>query len=134
MRLTIFHQQEPEELWKNSLFKIINQSNFQELKNKANIHLAIFNDGTCGLSATIKNEIVFFEIRDITRRRGVGKYLMEKTIEYLVNTNEPKTPIIINLNIFPSKEKEIAKLFLFAQGFEQNTTDDILVFNAQNKS
>lgn len=122
MRLTIFHNQEPEALWNHSLKKLITPLSFKDLKAMGDVHIAVFNDGVVGLAVTHDNEIVFLKVRDITRRRGVGKYLIEETCHFVEEEGFQKT--IINTARFPQEEIDGIIYFLEMQGFQKDEADN----------
>lgn len=122
MRLTIFHNQQPHDLWNHSLNKLISPITFKELSNMGDVHIAVFNDGVVGIAVTNKNEIVFLKVRDITRRRGVGKYLLEETCKFVAQNNYEET--IINTKRFPPEELDGLIYFLEMQGFQKNNDNE----------
>ena len=56
MRLTIFHNPEPEPLWENSLIKLIHPFSYDALTQLGDVHVAVFNDGVVGISVSKDNE------------------------------------------------------------------------------
>ena len=95
MRLTVFHDYEPEPLWTKSLI-------------------------------TDNNHIVYIKVRDITRRRGVGKYLLEETNRFVLKNNES---VIIDTGIFPASEQDGLAYFLETQGYiKSKDNDKIFIF------
>ncbi len=121
MRLTVFHNSEIEPLWQSSLEKLINPLAFEMLKEAGDVHLAVFNDGVVGISITKDNEITFLKVRDITRRRGVGKYLLEETCNFIADLGFEKT--YIDTKRFPNEELDGLIYFLEMQGFEKSAHD-----------
>ncbi len=114
MRLTIFHNIEPEPLWKSSLAKLLQPQTLADLKKLGDVHIAVFNDGVVGISVSHKQQIVYLKVRDITRRRGVGKYLLEETIAFM---SEDCDEAILDINDFPLAEHDGLIYFLEMQGF-----------------
>lgn len=114
MRLTIFHDITPHDLWLKSLEKLISPDTLKELKQQGTVHLAVFNDGVVGISVTKDNNIVYLKVRDITRRRGVGRYLLEETCRFIFADFDTAS---INTTIFPANEQDGLIYFLETQGF-----------------
>ena len=83
MRLTIFDNPQIPILWQNSLNKLITPYNYDDLLKLGDVHLAVFNNGVVGISITYQNTIRFIKVRDITRRRGVGRYLIQQTEKFI---------------------------------------------------
>ena len=121
MRLTVFHDYEPEPLWTKSLNKLIDPMNFNDIQQLGHVHLAVFNDGVVGISVTDNNHIVYIKVRDITRRRGVGKYLLEETNRFVLKNNES---VIIDTGIFPASEQDGLAYFLETQGYIKSKDND----------
>lgn len=130
MRLTIFHNTKPEPLWEHSLNKLISPLSLKEIKLLGtDIHIAVFNDGVVGISASTENEITYLKVRDITRRRGVGKYLIEESCNFIFE-NSDYDDVFVNTKIFPIEEQDGAIYFLEMQGFVKNETkNDLYVFH-----
>lgn len=128
MRLTIFHNPEPEPLWEHSLIKLIQPLSYKDLSKMGDIHIAVFNDGVVGISISKNNEIVYLKVRDITRRRGVGKYLIEETIKFI---SQEYDRTIIDLKNFPSQELDGLIYFLEMQGFVNDSNENNLYFYSE---
>ena len=45
--------------------------------------MATFNDRIVGLAVTKDEELIYFAVRDATRRRGVGQYLLTETLNWM---------------------------------------------------
>lgn len=114
MRLTIFHDITPHDLWLKSLEKLISPDTLKELEQQGTVHLAVFNDGVVGISVTNDNNIVYLKVRDITRRRGVGRYLLEETCRFIFAEFDT---VRIDTTIFPANEQDGLIYFLETQGF-----------------
>ena len=130
MRLTIFHNPEPEPLWENSLIKLIHPFSYDALTQLGDVHVAVFNDGVVGISVSKDNEIIYLKVRDITRRRGVGNYLIEETVKFVTKAQNIVT---INIKNFPSQEVDGLIYFLEMQGFIQDKNySDLYVFSSND--
>ena len=66
--------------------------------------------------------LFFLKVRDITRRRGVGKYLIEETCHFVEEEGFEKT--IINTARFPQEEIDGIIYFLEMQGFQKDEADN----------
>ena len=126
MRLTVFHDYEPEPLWVKSLNKLLEPTDFSEIQKLGHVHLAVFNDGVVGISVTNENRIVYLKVRDITRRRGVGRYLLEETNRFVLNEYDN---VSIDTCIFPQEEQDGLTYFLETQGYVKSVANDkIFIF------
>lgn len=127
MRLTVFHDYEPEPLWIKSLNKLIEPADFSEIQSLGHVHLAVFNDGVVGISVTDENRIVYLKVRDITRRRGVGRYLLEETNRFILKEHDNA---VIDTGMFPTEEQDGLTYFLETQGYVKSVKNDrIFVFS-----
>lgn len=117
MRLTVHHSQHVLPIWQNSLDKLLARHQLTEADAKAlgNWHIATFNDRIVGLSITKENQIRYFSVRDITRRRGIGRYLLAETIRSLIA--EQHHLIELDRNAVASDELESLDAFLLQAGF-----------------
>ena len=115
MRLTVFHNEDPHPLWEHSLNKLITP--YKDLKKQGDVHTAVFNDGVVGISVSKENQIIYLKVRDITRRRGVGKYLIEETLKAIL---EDYDKVEINTDRFPVNEIDGLIYFLTMQGFQKD--------------
>ena len=61
--------------------------------------------------------IDYLKVRDITRRRGVGKYLIEETLKAIL---EDYDKVEINTDRFPVNEIDGLIYFLTMQGFQKD--------------
>ncbi|MDD6177046.1 MAG: acetyl-CoA sensor PanZ family protein [Succinivibrionaceae bacterium] len=117
MRLTVFHNEDPHPLWEHSLNKLITPLTYKDLKKQGDVHTAVFNDGVVGISVSKENQIIYLKVRDITRRRGVGKYLIEETLKAIL---EDYDKVEINTDRFPVNEIDGLIYFLTMQGFQKD--------------
>ncbi len=117
MRLTVHHSQNILPIWQNSLDKLLDRHLLTEADAKAlgNWHIATFNDRIVGLSITQGNQLRYFSVRDITRRRGIGRYLLAETIRTLIA--EQYNLIELDRNTVASEELESLDAFLLQAGF-----------------
>ncbi len=126
MRLTIFHNENPHPLWENSLKKLITPLTFNELTATGDVHIAVFNDGVVGISLSKDDSITYLKVRDITRRRGVGKYLLEETINFIAKDFDKA---FIDTSKFPQEEQDGLIYFLEMEGFvKENDNSSIYVY------
>ena len=116
MRLTIFDNPQIPILWQNSLNKLITPYNYDDLLKLGDVHLAVFNDGVVGISITYQNTIRFIKVRDITRRRGVGRYLIQQT-EKFIQSNVYNSVILTP--ICEIEDNSILELFLYNSGYQK---------------
>lgn len=118
MRLTIHHSHEILPIWQNSLEKLLatHQLTVQDALAMGDWHLATFNDRVVGLSITHAQNIVYFSVRDLTRRRGIGRYLMAETIKYFIGQNINQ--IEVNGSAVQPEELEGLSAFLSQAGFQ----------------
>ena len=85
MRLTVHHSAELLPYWLDSLNKLLATDglNRDKLLNAGHWHVATFNDRIVGLAVTKDEELIYFAVRDATRRRGVGQYLLTETLNWM---------------------------------------------------
>ena len=85
MRLTVHHSAELLPYWLDSLNKLLATDglNRDKLLNAGHWHVATFNDRVVGLAVTKDEELIYFAVRDATRRRGVGQYLLTETLNWM---------------------------------------------------
>ena len=85
MRLTVHHSAELLPYWLDSLNKLLASDglNRDKLLNAGHWHVATFNDRVVGLAVTKDEELIYFAVRDATRRRGVGQYLLTETLNWM---------------------------------------------------
>jgi len=126
MRLTVHHSQNILPIWQNSLDKLLARHQLTEADAKAlgNWHIATFNDRIVGLSITQGNQLRYFSVRDITRRRGIGRYLLAETIRMLIA--EQYDFIELDRNTVASDELESLDAFLLQAGFSRQENKWVL--------
>lgn len=129
MRLTIIPLVNPTEQQYLDLHKIWpDQSHFELAKMcKAGdlFYAARFNDRLLGAAkitvdhntATLQD----FCVREVTRRRGVGSYLLEEICQAIPDITLWK----LDISEVALQEKEAMRLFLVANGFNTTTQPDI---------
>ena len=80
MRLTVHHSSELSPYWLDSLNKLLaaDNLNHEQLLHAGHWHVATFNDRIVGLAVTRDEELVYFAVRDVTRRRGIGHDLAHR--------------------------------------------------------
>ncbi len=122
MRLTIFHTCKVEPMWKNSLNKLIAPLSYKDLAKLGDVHIAVFNDGVVGISVSKNNNIVYLKVRDITRRRGVGKYLIEETCNFVLDNYDSST-VKFDIADVTTNEQDGLIYFLEMQGFIKDSTN-----------
>lgn len=124
MRLTVFHNHTPDALWEKSLGKLIAPLAYSELKKMGDVHTAVFNDGVVGISVSKNDSIVYLKVRDITRRRGVGKYLIEETCAFIIESGF--STVSFDIKSVPVNEQDGLIYFLGMQGFVQSPEDPLV--------
>ncbi len=117
MRLTVHHSQSVLPIWQNSQDKLLatHQITIQDAQALCDWHLASFNDRVVGLAITKANKITYFAVRDLTRRRGIGRYLMAETIRSLIE--QQVTEIVIETSAVNADEFDGLNAFLTQAGF-----------------
>lgn len=124
MRLTVFNTSTPQLKWMLSINRLLDYN--LHILEHGNVNMAVFNDGVVGISITEDTEITFLKVRDITRRRGIGRYLLSQTMK---NIGKNCT-VTINTSLFPKSEKDGAISFLIDYGFKfQSNNQDILEYD-----
>jgi GNAT superfamily N-acetyltransferase len=117
MRLTVHHSHDVLPLWQESLSKLLqaNKLTIEEAHTLGEWHVATFNDRVVGLAISKGSELRYFAVRDLTRRRGIGRYLLADTIRWLIEEGQQQ----VNMNISSVTEAEQAGLqaFLRQAGF-----------------
>ena len=75
MRLTVHHSHDVLPLWQESLSKLLqaNKLTIEEAHTLGEWHVATFTDRVVGLAISNGNELRYFAVRDLTRRRGIGR-------------------------------------------------------------
>lgn len=119
MRLTIHHSSQLAADWQASLAKLIapDQWELARLQALGQWHLATFNNRVVGLAVTRDGELVYLAVRDITRRRGVGRYLLSQTLDWL--RAQGISQARLDLAGVRVEEQPGLTAFLLQAGFEQ---------------
>lgn len=119
MRLTIHHSSQLAADWQDSLAKLIAPDDLDaaDLKAQGQWHLATFNNRVVGLAVTRDGELVYLAVRDITRRRGVGRYLLSQTLAWLRAQGIGQARL--DLATVRAEEQPGLIAFLVQAGFEQ---------------
>jgi GNAT superfamily N-acetyltransferase len=117
MRLTVHHAHEVLPLWQESLSKLLqaNQLTIEEAHTLGDWHLATFNDRVVGLAISNGSELRYFAVRDLTRRRGIGRYLLADTLRWLIA--EGQQQVDINISSAIKTEQDGLQAFLRQAGF-----------------
>ncbi|MFH7564944.1 GNAT family N-acetyltransferase [Oceanimonas smirnovii] len=87
------------------------------LPEKQPFLLATFNDKAVAMAWHRQEQIVFFAVRDITRRRGVGSELLRRLKEQA--KAEGLTRLELNLNNAPEQQTEALAAFFEQAGFHR---------------
>jgi len=83
MRLTIYHDPQILPQWQDSLSKLLAADGLTRARlPSGHHHLAIFNDRVVGLAVSQGEQLIYLSVRDLTRRRGVGHYLLGETLAW----------------------------------------------------
>ncbi len=117
MRLTVHHSHDVLPLWQESLSKLLqaNQLTSEQAQTLGDWHLATFNDRVVGLAITQGNQLSYFAVRDLTRRRGIGRYLLADTIRWMIEQKQQK--VSIDLSKVDAAEQDGLQAFLRQAGF-----------------
>ena len=117
MRLTIHHSADILPYWLDSLNKLLAPDNLdrEKLLHAGQWHIATFNDRIVGLAITSDEEILYLAVRDVTRRRGVGQYLVE---EVLRDNPEISSWRIADADV---EDRGVMAAFMQALGFNAQT-------------
>lgn len=117
MRLTVHHSHEVLPLWQDSLSKLLqaHQLTIDTAHALGDWHLATFNDRVVGLAISQNDQLCFFAVRDLTRRRGIGRYLLADTLRKLIEQGQPR--ISIDLSQVAEHESAGLQAFLRQAGF-----------------
>jgi GNAT superfamily N-acetyltransferase len=126
MRLTVHHSHDVLPLWQESLSKLLqaNKLTIEEAHTLGEWHLATFNDRAVGLAISNGCELRYFAVRDITRRRGIGRYLLADTIRWLIA--EGNAQVAIDISSTAEIEQEGLQAFLRQAGFQAQDTHWVL--------
>lgn len=117
MRLTVHHSHEVLPLWQESLNKLLqaNQLTIEAAQTLGDWHLATFNDRVVGLAISEGDNLRYFAVRDLTRRRGIGRYLLADTIRWLIEQGQQQ--VIMDLGKVDAREQAGLQAFLRQAGF-----------------
>ena len=117
MRLTVHHSHEVLPLWQESLNKLLqaNQLTIETAQTLGDWHLATFNDRVVGLAISEGDNLRYFAVRDLTRRRGIGRYLLADTIRWLIEQGQQQ--ITMDLGNVDAQELAGLQAFLRQAGF-----------------
>lgn len=120
MRLTIHHDPQIPPQWQDSLNKLLAADGLTPDNLPAgHQHLAIFNDRVVGLAVSQDEQLAYLAVRDVTRRRGVGHYLLAQTRLWQRQHGSPRS--WLSLVGLTEEAQESLLAFLIAEGFEQDT-------------
>jgi len=121
MRLTIHMEPELSAQLKTDLHKIYQQcplvaENLCRRQPSARLFVASFNERFIAAANLVSREdghwLESLCVRDLTRRRGVGQFLLEQILELL-----PQRPLRVDLDHYPEAERQGLKALLLGQGF-----------------
>jgi GNAT superfamily N-acetyltransferase len=117
MRLTVHHSHDVLPLWQESLSKLLqaNKLTIEEAHTLGEWHVATFNDRVVGLAISKGSELRYFAVRDLTRRRGIGRYLLADTIRWLIA--EGQQQVTTNISSVTETEQAGLQAFLRQAGF-----------------
>lgn len=117
MRLTVHHSHDIAPQWLQSLETLLAASHLtvDQALLLGDWHLATFNERVVGMAITRYDQLCFVAVRDITRRRGVGCYLIQQTLDWQRNHHVPQS--WIDTVSVPDGERSGLENFLAAQGF-----------------
>ena len=117
MRLTVHHSHEVLPLWQDSLGKLLatHQLTIDAAHALGDWHLATFNDRVVGLAISEGDNLRYFAVRDLTRRRGIGRYLLADTIRWLIEQGQQQ--ITMDLGNVDAQELAGLQAFLRQAGF-----------------
>ncbi len=126
MRLTVHHSHEVLPLWQESLSKLLqtNQLTIDTARTLGDWHLATFNDRVVGLAISQGDDLRYFAVRDLTRRRGIGRYLLADTIRWLIE--QGKQQVTMDLSKIDAQELVGLQTFLRQAGFHAEGNQWIL--------
>ncbi|NLJ92200.1 MAG: PanM family protein [Aeromonadales bacterium] len=85
------------------------------LPSEADFYLATFNEKAVALAWRQQQQLQFIAVRDITRRRGVGKELVRQIKHDIAQ--KKLTPLTFCLSEVPKEQQPELAAFLTSQGF-----------------
>jgi len=121
MRLTIYAEPELSAQLKTDLHKIYQQQplvaeNLCRQQASGRLFAACFNERYIAAASVVErgeeNWLEHLCVRDLTRRRGVGKHLLQQLLEHT-----PARPLKVDLQHYPEAEREGLRAFFRQQGF-----------------
>lgn len=120
MRLTVHHSADILPYWLDSLNKLLAPDNLdrEKLLHAGQWHLATFNERVVGIAITQGDEIRYFAVRDATRRRGIGQYLLQETLHWM--RNQGCRQALISTHAARPQEQPALSAFLLHFGFSRN--------------
>ena len=129
MRLTVHHSAELLPYWLDSLNKLLSADalNRDKLLHAGQWHVATFNDRVVGLAVTQDEEIIYFAVRDATRRRGVGQYLLSETLSRM--QSQGCSQAMLSTHAARPEEHHALSAFLLHNGFTRNGERYLLTLN-----
>ena len=129
MRLTVHHSADILPYWLDSLNKLlaIDHLNRDKLLHAGQWHIATFNDRIVGLAISQGEEIIYLAVRDVTRRRGVGKYLLDETLAWM--HHQGCSQAMISTHAARPEEQAGLGAFLLHHGFSRNGERFLHTFN-----
>lgn len=129
MRLTVHHSSELSPYWLDSLNKLLTADNLnhEQLLHAGHWHVATFNDRIVGLAVTRDEELVYFAVRDVTRRRGIGQYLLSETLSWM--QGQGCAQAMLSTHAARPEEHAALNAFLLHNGFSRNGNRYLLTLN-----
>jgi GNAT superfamily N-acetyltransferase len=123
MRLTVHHSHDVLPIWQESLNKLLqsHKLTISDAHALGEWHLATFNDRAVGLAITQGSALRYFAVRDLTRRRGIGRYLLADTLHWLIT--EGQSQVKINVSSVDEIEQAGLQAFLRQAGFQAKDAD-----------
>lgn len=120
MRLTVHHGADVLPVWLDSLNKLLASDGFNpaQFRHLGEWHLATFNDRIVGLAISDGEELRYFAVRDVTRRRGVGEYLLNETLSWM--HAQGCSQAILSIHAVRQEERDGLAAFLLKHGFQRN--------------
>lgn len=117
MRLTVHHSHEIAPQWLQSLETLLAASHLtvDQALLLGDWHLATFNERVVGIAITRHEQLCFIAVRDITRRRGVGCYLLQQTLGWQQNHHLHQS--WMDSASVPAEARDGLDAFLTKQGF-----------------
>ena len=129
MRLTVHHSIDLLPHWQDSLQKLLAADNLHrdQLLHVGHWHVATFNDRVVGLAITRDEEILYFAVRDVTRRRGIGQYLLSETLTWMHQAGCSQA--MLSTHAARAEEHAALAAFLLHNGFQRNGERYLLPLN-----